>query len=213
MRITVGATSSTLGSACSWSPRLSCITALENAKKIEELGGCTKMSAPTPSTRLPHSEITPEVRPTIIRTRITWIAMAMTLSSERSRRAAMFPQNICRSEKGPSNVSFIHGARGKRLVSFRLNQETFAREHEACRIRPHIFRFCKVFNTCVDKRVEKSALSQANYTFLSTLTRFALFLCNPSSFCPRGRATIPKCARSCAMQENVSRRLQVNFSF
>jgi hypothetical protein len=30
------------------------------------------------------------------------------LSSERSHRAAMFPQNICKSENGPSKVSFIH---------------------------------------------------------------------------------------------------------
>ena len=44
----------------------------------------------------------------IIRTRITWMAMAMILSSERSHRAAMFPQNICKSEKGPPKVSFIH---------------------------------------------------------------------------------------------------------
>ena len=78
------------------------MTALEKAKKIEEFGGCTKMSAPTPSTRFPHSEMTPEVRPTTIKTRITWIAMAMTLRKLRSGRAVMLPQNIWTSEKGPS---------------------------------------------------------------------------------------------------------------
>ena len=60
------------------------------------------MSAPTPSTRFPHSETTPEVRPTIIRTRITWIAMAITLRELRIGRAVMLPQNIWSSEKGPS---------------------------------------------------------------------------------------------------------------
>src|ERR1700737_1734550 len=83
------------------------MTALENAKKIEELGGCTKISAPTPSTRFPHSEITPEVRPTIIKTRTTWMAIAITLREERRRRAEMLPQNICSKEKGPSKESFI----------------------------------------------------------------------------------------------------------
>ena len=80
-------------------------------------------------------------------------------------------------------------------------------------MHPHIFRFCKVFNTCVDKRVEKSALSQANYTFLSTLTRFALFVCNPSSFYSRGRLNDSKCAQSCAIQENFSWRLLADFCF
>src|ERR1700736_1606268 len=107
VRITVGATSSTSGSASIESLRFSGITALENAKKIEELGGCTKISAPTPSTRFPHSEITPEVRPTIIKTRTTWMAIAITLREERRRRAEMLPQNICSKEKGPSKESFI----------------------------------------------------------------------------------------------------------
>ena len=49
----------------------------------------------------------PDVSPTIISTRITWIAMAMMLSAPRSGRAAILPQNICNSEKGPSNVSFF----------------------------------------------------------------------------------------------------------
>lgn len=50
-------------------------------------------------------------------------------------------------------------------------------EHESCRIPRFIFRCGKVFNTSVDKRVEKAAASKANYTIVSTLTRFALFLC------------------------------------
>ena len=47
-----------------------------------------------------------------------------------------------------------------------------------CRIDAEIFLFREVFNTCVDKFVEKLASSKANYTILSTLTRFAQFRCN-----------------------------------
>ena len=95
----MGATSSTPGSAEIASPTDSCITALEKAKKIDELGGCTKMSAPTPSTRLPHSEITPDVRPTTISTRMTWMEIAMTVRAERMGRAVRLPQSICAREK------------------------------------------------------------------------------------------------------------------
>src|SRR5258706_10067967 len=35
------------------------------------------------------------------------MAIAMMLSRDRSRRAAMLPQNICTREKGASKVSFI----------------------------------------------------------------------------------------------------------
>src|SRR5712691_10677957 len=99
------------------------------------------------------------------------------------------------------------------FASFRLNRRTSARKHEACRMHPHIFRFCEVFNTCVDKRVEKSALSLANCTFLSTLTRFALFVGNPSSFYSRDRLPDSKCAHSCAIQEDFSWRLLAVFCF
>jgi hypothetical protein len=88
------------------------MTALENAKKIDELGGCTMMSAPTPSTLFPHSETTPEVRPAIISTKTTCIAIAMTLRELRSGRVEMLPQNICNKENRPSKVSFILGSRG-----------------------------------------------------------------------------------------------------
>src|ERR1700730_7764357 len=146
------------------------MTALENAKKIDEFGGCTRMSAPTPSTRLPHSEITPEVRPTIIRTRMTWMAIAITLSAHRSGRAAMLPQNICTREKGPSKVSFIR--------EIHLAFDFVSRhEQDACRISAKIFLLHEVFNTSVDKFVEKIVSSNANYTFLSILMRFALFRC------------------------------------
>jgi hypothetical protein len=60
VRISVGATSSTPGKEAILPAKDSCMTALEKAKKIEEFGGCTRRSAPTPSTRFPHSEITPE---------------------------------------------------------------------------------------------------------------------------------------------------------
>src|SRR5450432_2635301 len=52
------------------------------------------------------------------------------------------------------------------------------REQDACRIYTKIFPPHEVFNTCVDKFVEKAARRKANYTVLSTLNRFALFLCN-----------------------------------
>jgi hypothetical protein len=48
----------------------------------------------------------------------------------------------------------------------------------------------EVFNISVDKLVEKRAFSQANYTFLSTLIRFALFQCNTPAF-----AGFPKSSR------------------
>src|SRR5580658_5389147 len=105
--MSVGATSSTPGNAAILSAKDSCMTALEKAKKIEELGGWTRRSAPTPSTRFPHSEIIPEVNPTMSRTKITWMAMATTLRQLRRGRAMILPQIICKSEKVPSNVSFI----------------------------------------------------------------------------------------------------------
>jgi hypothetical protein len=49
--------------------------------------------------------------------------------------------------------------------------------HEAYRIQFFIFPLHEVFNTCVDKRVEKGASRKANYTIVSILARFALFLC------------------------------------
>src|SRR6266446_3593287 len=166
VRITVGATTSTSGSASNWSPRLSCITALENAKKIGEFGGWTRMSAPTPSTRLPHSETTPEVRPTIISTKMTWMAMAITLRRDRSRRAAILPQNICIREKGPSKVSFIlFPALTVSLSSHTSNGERFFAEQHSCRICRKIFLLHEVFNTNVDKLVEKRSGPQLTTPF------------------------------------------------
>jgi hypothetical protein len=51
------------------------------------------------------------------------------------------------------------------------------REQAAYRIFFQIFLLREVFNTSVDKYVEKTVFSKANYTFLSILTRFALFRC------------------------------------
>ena len=78
------------------------MTALEKAKKMEELGGWTRRSAPTPSTRLPHSATMPLVRPTIMRTRTTWMEMARMLRAQRNGREARLPQNMRKREKGPS---------------------------------------------------------------------------------------------------------------
>src|SRR5258708_17573568 len=175
VRITVGATTSTSGSASIWSPKLSCITALEKAKNIGEFGGCTRISAPTPSTRFPHSEIIPEVRPTIIKTKITWMAMAITLREERSRRAAILPQNIWSSEKFPSKVSFILRFRvlTVSLRFHRSNVESFCGQQPSGRMARKIFLQDEVFNTSVDKFVEKRGNSNANYTILSSLLLFA----------------------------------------
>src|ERR1700719_3500227 len=100
------------------------MTALENAKKIDEFGGCTMMSAPTPSTRFPHSETTPEVSPAIISTKTTWMAMAITLSELRSGRVEMLPQNICTKENRPSNVSFMLGSRDERITVIEKRQRS-----------------------------------------------------------------------------------------
>jgi len=43
---------------------------------------------------LPHRKMTPEVRPTIMRTRITWMAMAIALRKLRSGRAVMLPRTF-----------------------------------------------------------------------------------------------------------------------
>ena len=43
-----------------------------------------------------------------------------------------------------------------------------------------IFLLCEVFNTSVDKSVENGGFSRANYIFLSSLKRFALFGCKNS---------------------------------
>jgi len=97
--ISTGATSSTPSMRAMVSPTDSCMTALETAKKIEELGDCTMISAPTPSTRLAHSAITPVVNPTIKRIRKTCKAMATTLSVERSGRAPRLFQSNLQIEK------------------------------------------------------------------------------------------------------------------
>src|SRR5215470_6695014 len=81
------------------------MTALEKAKKIEALGDCTRMSAPTPSTRFPHSFTTPVVSPTIIRTRMTWMEMARMLRTARSGRAVRFPAIMRTGENFGSSSS------------------------------------------------------------------------------------------------------------
>jgi hypothetical protein len=51
-------------------------------------------------------------------------------------------------------------------------------EQQSCRIPRKIFLPDEVFNTSVDKLVEKRRAARANYTILSSLKRFALFMCN-----------------------------------
>ena len=75
--------------------QVSGITALENAKKMEELGGWTMMSAPTPSARVRQSAKAPEVSPTISRTRNTCSERASTLSAERSGRTPRLLHRRC----------------------------------------------------------------------------------------------------------------------
>src|SRR5579863_3975612 len=139
VRISVGATSSTPESAAILSPKDSCMTALEKAKKMEEFGGCTRRSAPTPSTRFPHSETTPEVRPTINRTKMTWMAMAMTLRELRSGRATILPHNIWKSEKVSSKVSFIKKS-DEQLYHSCLARSKFEKKRKA-RIVPNSTKY------------------------------------------------------------------------
>ena len=71
------------------------MTALEKAKKIDELGGCTMMSAPIPSARVRQSVSAPEVRPTIKSTRKTCRASAITLNVERNGRTPRLLHRSC----------------------------------------------------------------------------------------------------------------------
>jgi hypothetical protein len=59
------------------------ITALEKEKNIEEFGGCTMISAPTPSARARQSLRIPEVKPTIRRIRKTCSPIAAALKADR----------------------------------------------------------------------------------------------------------------------------------
>jgi hypothetical protein len=60
------------------------MTALEKEKKIDEFGGCTMMSAPTPSARARQSLKIPEVNPTIRRIKKTCRPIAAALKAERN---------------------------------------------------------------------------------------------------------------------------------
>src|SRR5579872_932230 len=91
-----GATSSTPGS---FSIRVTCdsgITALEKEKNIDEFGGCTMISAPTPSARVRQSLKIPEVSPTIRRIKNTCRPMAAALKAERKGCTPRFRHSKCR---------------------------------------------------------------------------------------------------------------------
>jgi hypothetical protein len=47
-----------------------------------------------------------------------------------------------------------------------------------------MFRWCKVFNTNVDKFVEKGGVGRVNFTFFNAVARFAL---NPGNAVSLGR--------------------------
>src|ERR1035441_6544330 len=102
-----GATSSTPGTWAISSPTDSGITALENAKNIEELGGWTIKSAPTPSARSPQSARTPEVSPTMSNTRNTCSETATMLSTERKGRARRFCITMCQRVKRWDDVPVV----------------------------------------------------------------------------------------------------------
>ena len=61
---------------------------------------------------------------------------------------------------------------------------SFCGQQPAGRISRKIFLHDEVFNTSVDKLVEKRGDSNANYTILSSLMLFALIMCN-SAVAPR----------------------------
>src|SRR5690242_6173049 len=180
VRISVGATSSTPGRLSILSARLSGMTALENAKNMDELGGCTMMSAPTPSTRLPHSETTPDVSPTIIRIKITWMAMATMVRPARNGRATMLPQSNWSSETGPSRESSMERCAALTVTPEKRggqNGQNGARQAECRKVRG-MFRFCKDFNTCVDKLVEKGTARELTERKFNHLMRIAQLLCS-----------------------------------
>ena len=63
------------------------MTALEKEKKIDEFGGCTMMSAPTPSARARQSLKIPDVKPTIRRIKNTCRPIAAALNARGVRTA------------------------------------------------------------------------------------------------------------------------------
>jgi len=57
-------------------------------------------------------------------------------------------------------------------------QRRTKRMQERCRSEEKIFRRCKVFNTDVDKFVEKTRWTKANLSFFNEVIRIAQILCN-----------------------------------
>src|SRR5438034_7219414 len=79
------------------------IVVLLNARNNDEFGGCKRISAPTPSVRLPVSSEIPDVNPTTTRMRITSSATARMLTVVRTGRA-LRPAMIIRSEEHTSEL-------------------------------------------------------------------------------------------------------------
>jgi hypothetical protein len=69
------------------------MTALENEKNIEEFGGCTMISAPTPSARARQSLKIPDVKPTIRRIKKTCRPIAAALKAVRKGWTARLRHN------------------------------------------------------------------------------------------------------------------------
>ena len=85
-----GATACTYLISLSRSPMRMGMGAPLNARKTEAEGGCSMMSAPTPSMRLAVSCSMPLVSPTIMITSVTSTATASTLTSVRTGRCRTF---------------------------------------------------------------------------------------------------------------------------
>lgn len=64
-----------------------------------------------------------------------------------------------------------------RDIPKRLSPAVPAMQDE-CRKQARKVCASRIFNICVDKRVENSRSSKANYTILSMVERFAQFLCS-----------------------------------
>src|SRR5206468_7952273 len=94
-RVCTGETALMLGSSRNLSRSTIGIVVLLNARNNDEFGGCKRISAPTPSVRLPVSSEIPDVNPTTTRMRITSSATARMLTVVRTGRALRPAMIIC----------------------------------------------------------------------------------------------------------------------
>ena len=112
------------------------------------------------------------------------------LKAARSGRAVRFPKIIRSGENCGSLTSLIKICLRETVSpAFCVGQKkgtaigTAKSKQEGCRSPARILRLCKVFNTGVDKFVEKVARVHANPSFFNNVMRFAQLLCNKTRLC------------------------------